>query len=240
MKRLILLAGVLGCGAVSAPRPAVDALAVEPPSALLLVGETLGLHAEPTDAAGNILTDRTVTWESSDPLVASVSATGVVQALKAGRVGITATSEGKTAQAVIDSKSGLLIGPAGGTLIVLGGAVVLKVPPGALAAPTKVYVDIPNALPPGPGLLVPGTGIAIGPSNRPFLTPATLSIRFGPGTVPPDLAASVAMYTLEGSSWNPVGGSVLDPNTLTVTAGVDGTGTFALRAPAGSMIILHP
>jgi uncharacterized protein YjdB len=231
MKHLLLLAAIAGCGATSAPRPAVSALAVTPPGALLLVGESLQFHAQVQDAAGDPLTDRLVTWQSSDVLIATVSTAGLVQALKPGRVGITATCEGQTAQAVIDSKAGALIGPAGGTVIVLGGALVLKVPAGALAAPTRVYADALNGLPAGPGFLVPGTGFEIGPPNRPFLKPASLAIRYGSGVVPAPLATSVAMYSLDGASWDPINGSLLDLNNLTVTAELDGTGTYALRAP---------
>jgi hypothetical protein len=50
------------------------------------------------DAAGNrlSLTGRTVTWKSSNPLVATVSSTGLVKALVLGSAVITATVEGKS------------------------------------------------------------------------------------------------------------------------------------------------
>jgi alpha-amylase len=52
------------------------------------------------DAIGNTLTGRVVTWNSSNPAVASVDANGLVQALAAGQTQITATSEGITSHPV--------------------------------------------------------------------------------------------------------------------------------------------
>ncbi|MFN8650336.1 MAG: Ig-like domain-containing protein [Gemmatimonadales bacterium] len=61
----------------------------------LAVGRTRQLAARLKDAAGAELTDRAVTWTSSDPAIAEVSAIGAVTAKKAGSVTITAASEGK-------------------------------------------------------------------------------------------------------------------------------------------------
>ena len=65
----------------------------------LLPGQTTQATATLTDAVGNVLTGRTVTWASLDPTIASVSATGVVTAVATGSVIIRATSEGKTGDA---------------------------------------------------------------------------------------------------------------------------------------------
>ena len=46
-----------------------------------------------------MLTGRTIVWTTSDPAVASVDGGGLVTALKAGTVTVTATSEGKTGSA---------------------------------------------------------------------------------------------------------------------------------------------
>jgi len=51
------------------------------------------------DARGNLLADRTVRWESSDPEVATVDGDGVVHAHRRGDVTITARCEGKVATA---------------------------------------------------------------------------------------------------------------------------------------------
>ena len=52
-----------------------------------------------SDARGNLLADRTVRWESSDPEVATVDGDGVVHARRRGDVTITARCEGKVATA---------------------------------------------------------------------------------------------------------------------------------------------
>jgi uncharacterized protein YjdB len=54
-----------------------------------------------TDANGVVVTDRDVTWVSSNTRVATVSTTGVVTAVGVGTATITATSEGRNGSASI-------------------------------------------------------------------------------------------------------------------------------------------
>ncbi len=82
------------------PAP-VAAVAVTLSSASLVVGQTAQATAKLTDAAGNLLTGRTMVWSSSSPAVASVSSAGVVTALAAGTTSIMATSEGKSGSAAM-------------------------------------------------------------------------------------------------------------------------------------------
>jgi parallel beta-helix repeat protein len=67
----------------------------------LSVGQTTQATATLKDSASHVLTDRTVSWTSSDESIASVSASGLVSALRAGSAVITASAEGKSANAVI-------------------------------------------------------------------------------------------------------------------------------------------
>jgi len=63
----------------------------------LLVGQGTQAIATPKDAQGNVLTGRTVSaWSSSNPLIAAVSATGLVNALALGTATISATIDGVT------------------------------------------------------------------------------------------------------------------------------------------------
>jgi len=70
-------------------------------SATVGVGATVQLTATLKDAAGSVLTGRTVTWASGNTAVATVSSTGLVTGVAAGHATITATSEGKSGTAVI-------------------------------------------------------------------------------------------------------------------------------------------
>ncbi len=58
------------------------------------LGQSIQLTATPQDPAGRSLF-RPVTWASSTPTVATVSATGLVTSVSAGTTTVTATSEGK-------------------------------------------------------------------------------------------------------------------------------------------------
>ena len=66
-----------------------------PAPAPLGVGDSVQLNAVARDARGGTLSNRPVTWESSDPAVATV-ASGLVIARRAGTATITASSEGQS------------------------------------------------------------------------------------------------------------------------------------------------
>jgi serine/threonine protein kinase len=86
----------------SEPTPAsVAAVAVTPAAQTLTVGETAQLGATPSDAAGNQLADRPVTWSSDNQQVATVSDRGVVTAVGEGGTVIRAASEGRLGMASI-------------------------------------------------------------------------------------------------------------------------------------------
>src|SRR5688572_7556983 len=86
------------------PTP-VASVRLTPSSRDLLVGQAVQLSAQPLDTQGNPLTGRPVTFTTSNPAVASVSAVGVVTALSSGSAIITATSEGKNAVATITAST---------------------------------------------------------------------------------------------------------------------------------------
>lgn len=79
----------------------VASVTVTPTTATILVNQTVALTATPVDASGNPLSGRIVGWSSSDNAIATVSATGVVTALAAGSVTITASSEGQSGTATV-------------------------------------------------------------------------------------------------------------------------------------------
>ena len=74
--------------------PVVTTVSVAPAAMDLDVGETQAIAASAFDAGGRVVTGRTVTWESEDAGVASVSPTGVVRAVAVGSTRIRATIDG--------------------------------------------------------------------------------------------------------------------------------------------------
>ncbi|MFL5640623.1 MAG: Ig domain-containing protein, partial [Gemmatimonadaceae bacterium] len=59
------------------PPPVVTTVTVSPPSASLIVGSTTTLSATIKDAQGNVMTNQTITWSSSNVSVATVTSSGV-------------------------------------------------------------------------------------------------------------------------------------------------------------------
>lgn len=87
------------------PAP-VASVTLDRTSAAIAAGSSVTLTATTKDAAGTVLTGRAVTWSSSNTAVATVDQNGVVTGKTVGTDTVTATSEGKTAQAVITVNPG--------------------------------------------------------------------------------------------------------------------------------------
>src|SRR5579884_186670 len=100
---LVLLAAV-ACGGsepggpattTTPPSPVVSSIGVSPPSPSISARQTITLAAQARDSSGSPLST-SVSWTSSDTLVAVVSASGVVAGVSAGTATITATQAGKS------------------------------------------------------------------------------------------------------------------------------------------------
>ncbi|MEY4609043.1 MAG: hypothetical protein RL625_1260 [Gemmatimonadota bacterium] len=83
----------------------VATITVTPATASLLAGATVQLSAVAKDSLGNTLT-RELLWSSSNGLIASVNATGLVTATGSGTATILASSEGVTGTATITAAGG--------------------------------------------------------------------------------------------------------------------------------------
>ena len=83
------------------PPAAVATVTVSPAQPSIVVGTSVQMTPTTLDAAGNVLTGRTVTWGSADAAVASVNASGSVTGVSPGQTTITATSEGRMGSAPI-------------------------------------------------------------------------------------------------------------------------------------------
>lgn len=77
----------------------VASITLAPDSGSFAVGATIQLAATTRDSQGRVVTGHVVNYTSSDAATASVSAAGVVTALRAGNVTITAESESVSATA---------------------------------------------------------------------------------------------------------------------------------------------
>ena len=77
---------------VTVTLPPANAVIVSPSTVALLITQQQQLTATVTDAAGHPLSGQTVTWQSNNTGVATVSASGVVSALLPGSAIITGTS----------------------------------------------------------------------------------------------------------------------------------------------------
>ena len=97
--------GQVGVSIVTVVPVPVASVEIAPSSASISVGENVQLTATTRDAAGGVLTDRPVTWTSSQVDVAIVSSAGLVVGLKAGTATIEAVSEGKVGSAVVTVRS---------------------------------------------------------------------------------------------------------------------------------------
>lgn len=83
------------------PPPTVQSVLVLPAAVSLRVGASVTLSASPRSAAGAEVPNRTVSWSSGAPAVATVSTTGVVAAVAPGSATITATVDGVTGTAAV-------------------------------------------------------------------------------------------------------------------------------------------
>jgi hypothetical protein len=91
---LVGLTVMHACQDVSVTSVEVASVAVSPAQATLFVGDTTRLSAVPRDQSGATLQDRSVTWTSQDATVATVNASGLVEARGPGQTSITASSGG--------------------------------------------------------------------------------------------------------------------------------------------------
>jgi uncharacterized protein YjdB len=87
--------GKSGTATVTVTAIPVASVTVAPTTANLTIGGTQQITATPRDAQGNALTGRTVTWQSANTAVATVTQSGLITAAGVGSTNVTATSEGK-------------------------------------------------------------------------------------------------------------------------------------------------
>jgi uncharacterized protein YjdB len=88
--------GKSGSSAVTVVPVPVGSVTLQPANNSIIVGQTTTPTIVVKDANGTIVTNRVVTWSSSNSAIASVSSAGVITGVAPGTATITATSEGKS------------------------------------------------------------------------------------------------------------------------------------------------
>ena len=94
--------GVSGFATVTVSGAPVASVSLSAQSASISVGQTQQLTASVSDAGGNILNDRIMSWTTSNEASATVSNAGLVTGIALGSSTITGTSEGKSATVVVE------------------------------------------------------------------------------------------------------------------------------------------
>src|SRR3989454_2857962 len=83
--RRLLLGGLVAGGACTEERlitpPPASSLAISPDSAVVLLGDSVFLQAVARDRSGHAFIGAPTAWSTSNPVVATVSATGVAEGL---------------------------------------------------------------------------------------------------------------------------------------------------------------
>jgi hypothetical protein len=151
--------GVNGTIAIQVTQIPVASIAITPAEPVLRQGESLTLSAQPRDASGRPLTDRTVTWSSADQSRATVTNAGVVTGLTPGYVYIRATVDSRrdsvnlrvrslTPPNITGAPSGELVPGAAGTVTgvnfaadIAGNAVSVNGAPAVVTAASTTSID---------------------------------------------------------------------------------------------------
>lgn len=105
-RRVLLCFGSLGllsaCSGSTEPKVVpISTITISAPVSTIQATKTIKLTAQAKDASGNILSGRSVVWNSSSNAVATVASDGTLAGIAAGSAVITATSEGVSAALTI-------------------------------------------------------------------------------------------------------------------------------------------
>lgn len=192
---------------------AVATVTISVPSSLN-VGQSAQATVTLKDAQGNTLTNRTITYVSSDANIASVSTTGLVTALKGGAVTITASAEGKSASAVLTS-----VAPKPAVHMITLTATSTNIKVGELTQVTAVPKDVNG---------VPITGLTITWSSSPSAVATVSSTGMAAGRS----AGSALVYAKADTVTRSLALTVID--TTTVTSPTEPTSPTSPTSPGGT------
>lgn len=233
-----------GCASSDPTPPVVDDFPVATvtvsgvPSKAFLVGDSVALVATPRSAAGATLTNRTITWSTSAPSIATVSSAGQVRALREGVVLITASAAGQIATVSLDIAFGRVVTDSGGALRNADSSFFLNMPASIFPQPTLLVVRLLNdSL--GDSRVVPGTIFSVGSDTTKFFGFASLKLRFADAKVPRSLAIeSMQLHVRTAAGWVPAFRASLDFEPRVVDGSIQRGGIYAVRSMPVSRIVV--
>ncbi len=103
--------GLVNVTVVAALPPSISSITVSPTPAFVVVRGTQQLTATVRDSVGNAIPGLTVTWQSNNPPVATVSATGLVTGVTVGAAIITASIGGFLGTSTVTVQTSIVLGP---------------------------------------------------------------------------------------------------------------------------------
>jgi len=217
--------GKSGLATITVTRTPVANVAVLPNRVDATVGSTTQLSAVAYDGSGNALSDRAISWSSSNQAVATVSAAGLVTAVAAGTATITAASEGKTSTSTITVAQGAVA------------KVVVSPNPVTMVAGQSAQLALSTR--DAAGNVITGKSAIWSSSNTAVATVASN------GTVKALTAGKTTITaTVDGISGTtaltvsniPVGSISLAPTTASVTTGSSTTLTATVKDANGAVV----
>lgn len=207
----------------------VASILVNPPTPNVLVGGQLQLTSVTLGESGDILSGRSVFWQSSNPIVASIDNTGLLTGLSAGTTTISATSENRSASVGVSvlpvPVATVQITPATDTVVVGQTTQLTAVPRDSIGTP---LTDRP---------------VLWGSSNSAIATVSASGLVVGAkaGTV----TISASSESQSGASRivvlaRPVGSVIVSPSQIVLTEGASIKLTVLLTDDDGTLLTGRP
>ena len=204
--------GISGTTALTVSNIPVGSVSLAPTTASVTTGSSTTLTATVKDANGAVVTDRVVSWRSSNALIATVSQAGVVTGVAPGTATITATSETKSANATITV-----------TLVPVSG---VQVDPPTVSIPARQTATLTATLTDANGTVLTNRPVAWSTSDARVATvsPAGIVTGVAAGTAPISAKSGAATGTSAITVTPPPVQSVtVSPPTLSLTQGQTGS-----------------
>lgn len=121
-----------------------------------------------------------------------------------------------------------VVGPSGGTVSFLNGAVRITVPAGALSADVRLTAAATTNFP-ASVLVLSGSTIDLGPTGTTFATPVTVTVAYDPNSLPAGVNESeLRLRKVIGNEWEDAGDSSPNVAANTVTASLSSFSVYGV------------